>query len=297
MACYRPLRAYAPASGRNADGKLDISFKPRYGYSEILLPCGQCIGCRLERSRQWAMRCVHEAQMYEHNCFVTLTYDDEHLPKDGSLNKRDITLFLKRLRKRYGAGIRFYQCGEYGELLQRPHHHAILFNFDFPDKQLWSVRDGVRLYRSESLEQLWPYGYSTIGDVTFESAAYVARYCTKKITGKVAGEHYEGKMPEYATMSRRPGIGRAWLEKYKDDVYNYDYVVLRNGLKLRPPRYYDEIYDNIERERMVAIKEKRAEVAKRLNDENSWERLQTKEEFQERRWKEIARRYERSELE
>ena len=149
--------------------------------------------------------------MWDRNCFVTLTYNDEHLPANGSLNKRDITLFLKRLRKRYGKGIRYYQCGEYGELLSRPHHHAILFNHDFEDKQLWSVRGGVRLYRSASLEQLWPYGYSTIGDVTFESAAYVARYVVKKITGEREGEHYRGKMPEFATMSRRPGIGRGWL--------------------------------------------------------------------------------------
>jgi hypothetical protein len=297
MACYRPLRAYAPASGRDADGKLDISWRPMRGYEPISLPCGQCIGCRLERSRQWAMRCVHEAQMYDRNCFVTLTYDDEHLPPDGSLNKRDITLFLKRLRKRYGAGIRYYQCGEYGELLARPHHHAILFNHDFDDKYLWSVRDGVRLYRSESLEHLWPYGYSTIGDVTFESAAYVARYVTKKITGKREGEHYRGKMPEFATMSRRPGIGRAWLERYKDDVYSYDYVVLRNALKLRPPRYYDKIYDEIDRERMVWIKEKRAEQAKEYIEESHWQRLETKEEFTERTLKEIPRKYERSELE
>ena len=157
MACYRPLRAYAL---RNAEGKMQVSFKRKIGYEPIWLPCGQCIGCRLERSRQWAMRCMHEAQMYDRNCFVTLTYDDEHLPPNGSLNKRDFQLFMKRLRKRYGSGIRYYQCGEYGELLGRPHHHAILFNFDFDDKVLWSVRDGVRLYRSASLEQLWPHGYS-----------------------------------------------------------------------------------------------------------------------------------------
>ena len=105
---------------------------------------------------------------------------------------------------------------------------------------------------------------STIGDVTFESAAYVARYCTKKITGKLAHEHYKGKLPEYATMSRRPGIGRTWLEKYKEDVYNYDYVVVRNCLKLRPPRFYDKIYDVIDPEMMMRIKEKMAEAAKRI---------------------------------
>ena len=101
-------------------------------------------------------------------------------------------------------GVRFFHCGEYGELLYRPHYHACLFGFDFSDKVLWSTRGGVRLYRSKILEKLWTFGFSTIGDVTFESAAYVARYCTKKITGDKADEHYNGRSPEYVTMSRPP---------------------------------------------------------------------------------------------
>ena len=120
------------------------------------MPCGQCIGCRLERSRQWAIRCVHEASLWPDNCFVTLTFDDDNIISSGSLVKADFQKFMKRLRKRFGKGVRYFHCGEYGDLLGRPHHHACLFNFSFPDRYLWSSSGGVNLYRSPTLEELWP---------------------------------------------------------------------------------------------------------------------------------------------
>ena len=173
-------------------------FNPKYAYQADQpekLPCGQCVGCRLERSRQWAIRCMHEAQMHEDNCFITLTFNPESLDDRSnpwSLDVRDFQLFMKRLRKKYGAGIRFYHCGEYGELNKRPHYHACIFGFDFPDKRLWKVTNsGHRLYISESLDELWPFGFCTIGNVTFESAAYVARYIMKKVNGDAAADHYE----------------------------------------------------------------------------------------------------------
>ena len=152
-----------------------------------MVPCGQCIGCRLERSRQWAIRCVHEASLHTDNCFITLTYSPDCLPSDGSLNHDDFQKFFKRLRKHIAPKkIRYYMCGEYGEDLQqpsklgRPHFHACLFGLDFDDKQLYIVRDDVKLYTSATLEKIWGKGFVTIGDVTFESAAYVARYIAKK---------------------------------------------------------------------------------------------------------------------
>ena len=246
MVCYHPITAWRSQEGRGANGKWPLVFNKRDGYCdlEVKIPCGQCSGCRLDRSRQWAVRCVHEASMYTDNCFITLTYDNEHLASD-SLVPRDYVLFMKRLRKMFGSGIRFFHCGEYGSINERPHHHAIIFNFDFPDKELWSIRDGFCLYRSRSLEDLWPYGFSTIGDVTFESAAYVARYVLKKISGKESTEHYHGRIPEYVTMSRKPGNAYDWIRKFKNDVYPNDFVVIRGGIKCRPPRYYDNIYDRI----------------------------------------------------
>ncbi len=177
MPCYTPLNAWATKSA-NKDGKRGIVFSPKHGsnWEPIALPCGQCIGCRISQSKNWAIRCVHEASLHEFNCFVTLTYNESSLPTGGTLVKRDVQLFLKRLRKQFsGLTIRFYCCGEYGENLLRPHYHLILFGVDFPDKYLMSQsKAGIKIYRSPTLERLWTYGFSSIGNVTFESAAYGA---------------------------------------------------------------------------------------------------------------------------
>lgn len=282
MTCYHPLKGWR-ALQANPSGKHSIIFNFRHEtcnpFCEITVPCGQCIGCRLDRSRIWAARCVNEASLHDQNCFITLTYAPEFLPKDGSLNTEDIQGFFKRLRRRIEPRqVRYFQCGEYGSLLSRPHHHAILFGYDFPDKKLFQVRDGVRLYVSQMLSELWPFGYSTIGDVTFESCAYVARYITKKVTGDLAEEHYEGRKPEYITMSRRPGIGREWLEKYLSDVYPEDALIIRDGIKMKPPRYYDAIYDTIDPDAFALIKRKRMEKLQLIDPEEfSYERLQVKE--------------------
>lgn len=272
-------------------------FTPRDSFdpdTEIKLPCGRCIGCRLERSRQWAMRCVHEASLYERNCFITLTFAPEHLPKSGSLDKRDFQLFMKRLRKRHGPGARYFHCGEYGEKMGRPHYHACLFNFDFADRELWSVRDGVRLFTSKDLSELWPFGFSTIGDVTFESAAYVARYVTKKITGETADAHYKGRLPEYTTMSRRPGIGRAWIEKYTGDVYPHDRVVLR-GREMRPPKFYDSIFELANPEAFDDVKEQRKRDTVLVATDNTYDRLRVREKHQHLRFEKLKRGYENGE--
>ena len=269
MPCFSPLRGWLSAE-RTALGKRSVVFNPRFALRDrpVSVPCGQCIGCRLERSRKWAVRCVYEASLYEDNCFITLTYDDAHLPRDLSLNVAHFQKFMKRLRKRFVPeipsdvvdrdewlslnGIRFFHCGEYGENFGRPHYHACIFNFDFPDRKLWSVRQGVSIYTSAALAELWPFGFSTVGDVTFESAAYVARYVLKKVTGKNAPDHYDfcdpitgqifSRSPEYVTMSRRRGIGRGWFDKFHSEVYPSDGVLV-NGHLTKPPRYYDGCFE------------------------------------------------------
>lgn len=246
MTCYHPIRAWRSQSGRQANGKWPLVFNKSQGYGdlEVEIPCGRCIGCRLERSRQWAMRCVLESQLYERNSFVTLTYRDADLPPDGSVSVRALQLFLKRLRKKYSdERIRFFACGEYGSRKFRPHYHLLLFNHSFDDATLWSRRAGQLLYRSASLEELWPFGFSTIGAVTFESAAYCARYILKKVTGADSREHYGERHPEFVTMSRKPGIASAWFDKYHEDVYPGDRVVLRGGLSLLPPKFFDKLYE------------------------------------------------------
>lgn len=200
----------------------------------------------------------------------------------------DFQNFMKRLRKRYGKGIRFFHCGEYGERLRRPHYHALLFNFDFPDKVLFSERGGRPVFISKSLDDLWGKGFSLIGDVTFESAAYVARYITKKITGDDAEEHYQGLKPEYITMSRRPGIGKGWFDKYRTDVFPSDEVVI-NGMSTKPPRFYDNLLDKMEPAMLKALKMKReAEGLKRWQD-NTLARLRVREVCAERRLEKLPR--------
>jgi len=250
VACYRPLTAWKLTTG-------EIVFAARRGQdhlAELSLPCGQCVGCRLERSRQWAIRCVHESQMHEHSLFVTLTYSDEHLPEDSSLDYRHFQLFMKRLRKHFvGTTIRFYMCGEYGDETLRPHYHACLFGVFFADRRkIGQSSDGSVLYTSHTLESLWGKGNVSFGDVTFESAGYVARYICKKVTGLRAAAHYEvvcpvtgeifQRKPEFSQMSLKPGIGYSWFEKYKAEVYPLDRIVIR-GREMKPPKYYDKLLE------------------------------------------------------
>lgn len=289
MPCYHPIIGYRSRSGRDPlTGTWPIVFNINEGYidKEIKLPCGRCIGCRLERSRQWAIRCVHEAKLHEENCFITLTFNREN--ECESLEKTDFQKFMKRLRKKYGDGIRFFHCGEYGEKFRRPHHHACLFNHDFDDKELWQKRNGVELYRSKQLEELWPYGYCTVGDVTFESAAYVARYVVKKITGEKSKEHYDGRLPEYITMSRRPGIGKGFVEKFQSDIYPRDSMVVRDGIVCKPPRYYDDIYDRNDHSQMERIKYRRNKEA--LLNSIDCDELARKEEFKKYVYKQQMKR-------
>ncbi len=244
MVCFHPLTAYKGPGGA-------VYFDPLKGYRDrpIDLACGQCQGCRLERSRQWALRCVHEAQMHERNCFITLTYKPECIPAGGSLCLEDWQKFAKRLRKRCGA-FRFFHCGEYGDANMRPHYHACIFGLDFSgDRRVWKSERGNTLYRSDLLDRTWGLGFASVGSLTFKSAAYVARYVMKKATGEFAIRKYErvdeetGEVylirPEYVTMSRRPGIGSKWFEKFKSDVYPADEVV-HEGKRYRPPRFYDD---------------------------------------------------------
>lgn len=274
MSCYHPLKGWYSAS-KNSSGKRSIVFNPLNALcplpsASVNIPCGQCIGCRLDRARSWAIRCMHEARMHDSNCFITLTYNDENLPSKGSLNKVHFQKFLKRLRQSIfrengDTGLKFYMCGEYGEKLSRPHYHALIFGFDFPDKRIWCVRNGNKFYRSELLESLWKFGYSLIGDATFDTAAYVARYVTKKITGDKADLHYQGKLSEYNIMSRGgkkgKGLGYSFFEKYAGDIYPHDYVPMVGKFVLRPPKYYDDKYDLTNHDLMVSIKEKRREHA------------------------------------
>lgn len=187
MVCYNPILMYPVEGAVTKNGKQHYSFygslasHPELASDSrfIRCSCKQCIGCRLENSRQWAVRAVHEARSSSSAYFVTCTFDDYHLPCDKSLNKKFHQTFMKNLRREYGSGIRFLGCGEYGELHGRPHYHYILFNIDFDDKIFRFRTDGYNTYTSSRFAKVWKYGMHLIGEFSFDSAAYVARYIVK----------------------------------------------------------------------------------------------------------------------
>lgn len=251
MTCFHPVSGI-----RKADGT--VRFVAHGGVERtISVACGQCTGCRLRRSVDWACRCVHENSLYFSSSFVTLTYDDEKLWR-FSLDYRDFQLFMKRLRKELGYFDtslwtwlpRFYMCGEYGEITRRPHFHVLLFGLYFSDRKYYGQSgSGAELYTSGLLDRLWSHGKCWIGDVTFESAAYVARYCMKKITGANAVDHYDFAgfqlEPEFNSMSLKPGIGAAWYARFGSQVVRDDYVIV-DGRDVAVPRYYDRILKKVD---------------------------------------------------
>lgn len=292
MPCYHPLKAFKV--GVNPSGKpkykicsYDVNyvyvkddscfcsdvrnFGPSFELVEdyIEIPCGKCIGCRLQQSREWATRIMLEAQDYDECWFVTLTYDDEHVPelefaKDVdsdtgelldsgkllTLCKRDLQLFNKRLRKHFSEDkIRFFACGEYGETTARPHYHSIYFGLHIKDLQFFKMsRLGDKYYISDTLTRLWGKGHVLLAQVTWESAAYVARYVTKKLTGDAAKFWYDdiGLTPPFTVMSRRPGIASNYFDNNAADLLKFDGGVIstKNGAKIYPnPRYFKRKLD------------------------------------------------------
>lgn len=301
MACYRPYKARRAFNG-------GVTFTPSKAWAdlpELLIPCGQCIGCRLARTQEWATRISHEASYHDASCFLTLTYDDQHLPDDMSVSVRELQLFMKRARKALGK-LRFFACGEYGDKTFRPHYHMILFGADFASTRTpWrQSKSGFVTYRSPLLEKLWPLGMSEIGTVTAGSAAYVARYCMKKMGGDIAETHYTrlhpltGEIckvrPEFATMSSNPGIGRKWIDEYKSDIFPSDFVVI-DGQKRPVPRYYlkqlteEHASPNKIWGEQDILKNNRIEASRGHLDNNTPERLAVRETVQESRLQRLNR--------
>lgn len=305
MPCYKPLDAW-----RTPTGQIVFYDSPGVKYQQI--PCGRCIGCRLERSKEWALRCVHEASTHQENCFITLTYNAEHLPPDGGLRKKHVQDFFKRLRKKIQPRkVKYYYCGEYGDKNNRPHYHILLFGYNFTDWILLPHKSpsGHDLYTSPTLEKLWGQGFVQIGDVSFESAQYVARYIMKKVLGKgkdqidektglkpyerynsFTGELTE-VLPEYTDMSRGGrsgrGIGATWIQQYTNDCYPKDFVT-HNGTKHKPPRYYDEQLKKEDPDMYDQLKAWRAKQGYESVD-NTPGRLQTREKVAQAKTSKLSR--------
>lgn len=293
MACFHPLQAYRDTTGLIVFTSLNVVEK-------LQLPCGQCIGCRLQRSYMWAIRCLHEKSQHQENCFITLTYDDDHLPKHGSLEIKHFQDFMKRLRRNNpGKLIRYFHCGEYGEKLSRPHYHACLFGHDFNDKELIRKQGDKKYYTSETLKRIWTHGLVDITDLNYETAAYAARYIMKKINGDRAIEHYNDfdpetgelksyKKPEYITMSRRPGIGTDWFIQYVKDVFPSDEIIIK-GKRVAVPKFYDKKFELLDPESYECIKKQRKLNAEKHKADNTPARLAVKEKCKLAQIKQLKR--------
>lgn len=304
MVCYHPLKAFP--IGKTVKGKLEnritgydvdhvelihgkwleapstlvSPYAQKVVKDFIRIPCGRCIGCRLDYSRQWADRCMLEMKYHESSYFVTLTYDDEHMPindyvdtntgvcgKVASLRKRDFQLFMKSLRKnyKYDNRLRYFMAGEYGNQTRRPHYHAIIFGLKLDDLVFYKQRNGFTYYNSKFLDDCWDKkGFVVVAKACWETCAYTARYIMKKVLGDAASVYDTFSLePEFVRMSRKPGIA---YQYYKDhpDLYDYEYINLptdKGQLKFRPPRYYDKLFDIDAPDQMAKIKAKRQHAA------------------------------------
>lgn len=275
---------WEPTTGK----KLKLKY---VSYQQI--PCGHCMSCRLKYSKTWATRCVLESMSWTENWFITLTYNEEHhkIPEyfedknghtwvndgswNGCLKPEDLQKFNKDVREYYRKhynhiGIRFYACGEYGTKSQRDHFHELMFNFPLKPSQLKYYKttfDGNVLYTCQELEKIWGKGFVTIGHMNWSTAAYVARYVTKKWTGNTSEIIYglRGQIPEFCRMSNRPGIGRKYYEEHKEEIYNTDEIIMQKynmqTITLKPPKYYDSLYDIDYPEDMERIKNARQREA------------------------------------
>lgn len=220
---------------------------------------------------------IHESKLHPANSFVTLTYDDAHLPADGSISKRALQLFLKRLRigldRGSGPSVRYFGCGEYGDRRGRPHYHVIVFGWFPGDARTWRQQRGNVTYRSAFLETVWPFGQVETGRVTPQSCGYVARYAMKKLTGDRADEFYRRPhpltgvvyqvMPEFGLMSRRPGLGSGWFDKYHMDAFPSDFLIV-DGKKRNVPSFYKKKLAGIEAVRLLQERRKAARTPQRL---------------------------------
>lgn len=353
MPCYHPLKAFEVGvlpSGkadlkicgyevdhveRLPNGTLVPSLYPDRGslavncyrkFTEI--PCGHCIGCRIMYSREWANRCLLESECVDSSYFLTITYNNDFVPRSHyvdqntgevfdslTLKKRDLQLFFKRLRKavvvRDGleesstAGVRYFCCGEYGSHTYRPHYHAIIFGLRLDDLKLYKRNfHGDCLYTSEFLQNCWsskssPLGFIVVAPCSWETCAYTARYVCKKAFG-IDKAFYEahGLEPEFTLMSRRPGIGRPWFDLHPDvkpnDVLHISTPA--GGKSFRPPKYYQKLYEvefPDEAAELKAIRQRIAEDARELKLEKTnlsyLELLQVEEDSLIKRIKSLKR--------
>lgn len=280
MSCYHPLLGVPDE--RNADGKLvykiqgayDPTAKERIDPRCLRIPCGHCLGCRLDYSRQWADRMMLELEHTGKAVFLTLTYNNENVPiacddlgqpVGLTLSKRDCQLFMKRLRKEFkDKELRFYACGEYGSNTRRPHMHLIVFGIDlddFPDREVKGMNElGQSHFISKKLEKIWNKGFTLLADMSWKTCAYVSRYVMKKAFNDLVEWYQE---PEFSLMSRRPGIGAYYFDEHKD-MFEYSSIYLSSkdgSVKVGIPKYFLKKLEQSDPDKYAELMEARKDFA------------------------------------
>lgn len=351
MPCYHPnvifLDTYQKQFGLPAKVKKFINSKkldfPGYEFYERMneafkkagehysfekVPCKWCSGCQEKYSKEWATRCMLEASQYKHNYFVTLTYNEENIPRDdelinkktgeifqndnweqGHLNPDDLKKFMKDIREYWRTkfnhtGIRFYASGEYGGITKRPHYHIIIFNLPIPleNLELYKIKNGNILWNCDILSKKWNKGFVGLAEVNWDTCAYTARYVMKKLKGKQADERYyeQGMLPEFVRMSRKPGIGLQFFDEHFQEIYKNDEIIVAGHAEkiqpVKPPEYYDRRFADIEPERMEEIKAARKRIAEETTkakngttDLTEAERLSVEEQNKLAKWQTLKR--------
>lgn len=244
MQCFSPLSGF-----RAAGGGFTTSAKNSPTRVPMSVPCGQCIGCRVNKREQWKLRMLHEASLHDANCFWTVTYAPENVPPHGSLRMDDVSSFIKRLRSRVApVRFRFHAKSEYGPTTFRPHYHGLFFGFDFPDREVLRRTDAGELtYYSKLLTETWGLGHCECSDLTPRSCGYVANHNVDKLNGRLADEAYQRLDPETGEVvfleresqrcSLRPGIGSGWIDRFECDAFPSGFLV-SEGHKVSVPRAY-----------------------------------------------------------
>lgn len=255
MPCNLPITAYYCDKLNAETGKRSLTFNQKFAYSGsdptiprvLAVPCGKCHGCRADQALMWSIRGYHESTEHQQNSFLTLTYADENLPQNGLIDKRPLQTFFKRIRKQ-GHKVRYLACGEYGSLTRRPHYHAIIFGKDWLEN---AIPITEQLYTNQSLTDAWGLGHVTAASVTMASICYVCGYVNKKIDDQ----------DTFNLMSRRPGIGHTWLDKFKDDILRTGFVSIEGRQYQVPKRYlqWDE-------ESFAELRKERADFARAQNN-------------------------------
>lgn len=289
MTCFYPQEYYKTIDGRLTKNKR----KAVSHMHKVTIPCRGCIGCRMDHETTWMVRNLKEAQLHKSSRCLTLTYSDKHVPRDYSLSRRAMQLFMKRLRKRFAdSKLRFFLVGEYGSKTDRPHYHALIYGLPSDGEYKWSSVEGRNYYRSSEVEKAWQeQGHVLIGDVTPQSAAYVSGYLLKNSDGwnknyefshLETGELIERQAP-FMACSNRPGIGRDWALRYSEEIFTHDSVPYIKGGNMRfaaTPEYFlkalerdnaDDV-EAIRKARRLRSKERQALLEKRP------ERLAVREE-------------------